>query len=73
MASSSSIPPSTLEAASADMRNIASDIGETLARSRELIQQAREAMARANLISDVQADQIDKGSPKGGTHDSPPS
>ena len=34
------------------MRDIATDIGETIARSREVIQQAREAMERANLITD---------------------
>jgi len=33
------------------MRDIATDIGETIARSHEVIQQAREAMARANLIT----------------------
>ena len=52
MALSNSVPPPTREAASAAMRDVATDIGETIARSGEVIQQAREAMARANLITD---------------------
>lgn len=46
----SAIPSPASDAASVAMRHIASDVGETIARSREVIQQAREAMVRANLI-----------------------
>jgi hypothetical protein len=45
------------------MRDIAADIGETIARSRGVIQQAREAIARANLITEVQADYNPKRTP----------
>jgi hypothetical protein len=43
------------------MRHIASDITETIAQSREVIQQARQAMARVNLISEMEADHTPKG------------
>ena len=57
MASSNSIPPPARASdSSAAMRDIATDIRETIARSRELIQQAQEAIAPANLITEVQAD-----------------
>jgi hypothetical protein len=55
MASSTPTPATTTEAASAAMRHIASDVSETIAQSRELIQQARAAMVRVNLIPELDA------------------
>ena len=56
MASSSSIPPPPPQGLDIHIRLTAIDIRETINRGREVMQQAREAMVKANLILDDQVD-----------------
>ena len=65
MVSSSSIPPPPPQGLDVRIRLTAIDIRETINRGREVMQQAREAMVKANLILDGQADH-------NGTPPSPP-